>query len=72
MNMNMNMRGIMDFSRETRFQERLLQKIKAECFGALSDEDLDYVNAAGTPVPPENAVIGMILPYFQENGEEKP
>lgn len=39
----------MDFSMEGRFQERLLKKIKAECFAELDDDDLRFVNAAGTP-----------------------
>ena len=62
------MNSIMDFSRETRFQDQLLEKIKAECFGALSDEDLDFVNAAGVPLHPRNAVIGLIFADEQENG----
>lgn len=40
---------IMDFSVETGFQERLLKKIKQECFCAISDDDLQFVNAAGVP-----------------------
>ena len=39
----------MDFSRETRFCEDLLRKIKAECFAELDDDDLSFVNAAGVP-----------------------
>ena len=40
----------MDFSLETDFQERLLKKIKRECFAELSDDDLGFVNAAGKPM----------------------
>ena len=46
---------MLDFSRETSFQERLLQKIKAECFSALSDDDLEWVNAAGVVSPADPA-----------------
>jgi len=38
-----------DFSADSRIRESLLSKIKAEYFGALEDDQLDFLNAAGTP-----------------------
>jgi len=38
----------MDFSLEGNFQERLLSRIRNECFAELSDDDLGIVNAAGS------------------------
>ena len=37
-----------DFSKESKIKETLLSKIKAEYFGALDDDKLDFLNAAGT------------------------
>ena len=48
---------VMDFSGGTGFREELLRKIKAECFSELSDEDLDYVNAAGVPLSEKTVTI---------------
>lgn len=51
----MNFAEMMDFSRESRFQEQLLKRIKGECFSELSDEDLSFVNAAGAPMQASDA-----------------
>ena len=54
----------MDFSMETDFQEKLLERIKDECFGALSDEDLEFVNAAGVTLPwnlQDTVIPGILL-----------
>ena len=48
----------LDFSREGNFQERLLKRIKAECFAELDDADLAFVNAAGA----NEKVIGIVMP----------
>ena len=56
--------NIMDFSMEGDFQERLLKRIKEECFSELSDDDLAYVNAAAAkPVP--GKIITIIMPEQQ-------
>ena len=36
-----------DFSRDSRIRESLLNRIKGECFCALEDDELDFLNAAG-------------------------
>ena len=56
----------MDFSRETRFQERLLKRIKKECFGELEDDDLSFVNAAGVVHPAGPASVE--IPELQDPG----
>ena len=37
----------LDFSKDSRIKESLLSRIKAEYFGALDDDALDFLNAAG-------------------------
>jgi len=37
----------LDFSRDSRIRESLLERIKNECFGAIEDDALDFLNAAG-------------------------
>ena len=38
-----------DFSRDTDFGERLLEKIQREELRSLDEEELSFVNAAGAP-----------------------
>lgn len=59
----MSFADVMDFSREGNFQERLLERINAECFSELTDDDLDLVNAAGTQ--DVKKIISVILPDLQ-------
>ena len=51
--------NIMDFSVDTDFQERLLKKIKMECFSEVGDDDLELVSAAGVTEPKTVTVIIM-------------
>ncbi|MBP1577270.1 MAG: hypothetical protein J6C75_02190 [Oscillospiraceae bacterium] len=37
----------LDFSKDSRIKESLLSRIKTEYFGALDDDALDFLNAAG-------------------------
>ena len=37
----------LDFSIDSRLRETLLEKIKSEYFGAIEDDELDFLNAAG-------------------------
>lgn len=37
----------LDFSLDSRIKEPLLARIKSECYGALADDDLVGLNAAG-------------------------
>ena len=60
----MNFAEIMDFSRESRFQEHLLGRIKAECFCELAEDDLALVNAAGEFNPTDPTVV--IMPQEKE------
>lgn len=52
----MNIPEMFDFSKEGDFQETLLRKIKAECFSEISDDDLEYVNAAAGRQLPDEAI----------------
>ena len=49
-----------DFSVDGDFRERLLRRIKAECFSALDDDALEMVNAAGVSDLPAQGDPGMI------------
>ena len=44
-----------DFSKESHIYHSLLSKIKSECFGELSEDQLELISAAGSPNNP-NAV----------------
>jgi len=39
--------GVLDFSRDSNLGKTLLEKIKSEYFGAIEDDELDFLNAAG-------------------------
>jgi len=38
-----------DFSKDSCIREALLNRIKAECFGDLGEDQLELVSAAGNP-----------------------
>jgi len=39
--------SVLDFSQDSRVRKSLLSQIKGTYYGALEDEALDYLNAAG-------------------------
>lgn len=41
------MREALDFSQDSQIKETLLNQIKSEYFGALEDDELEFLNAAG-------------------------
>jgi len=60
----------LDFSLDSRIREPLLARIKAECYGALADDDLAGLNAAG-PVDEGSYGAGIGGGYQGRVGEVK-